>query len=415
MLFSVAGELATARNMLGVAPKAPWICSGSALRSASLDLQAQSTRARQSGDAGAPTHAGLTASNHRASLVAQYDLDLWGRLASSNGAAQQRLLAQEWSRAAVEWSLTAQLADAHFSLRAVHRQMQISDSVRTSRAQTLALRKQELAAGSASEFDTRRAEGERAGTDATLVSLQRQRVALEGTLDLLSGRNVAELAGPPVSVVALDTAREREPRLPQGEAAEFLARRPDLREAEAQLAASRADIGAARAATLPALSLSGNLGSDVRSLRNLFSASGFVWSIVASLSQSLLDGGANRARIDQAEAQTDAALARYRKAVLAAMLELREAYAALDLADQAQRAQSQRVVALEHSRQLAQIGVEAGVLAPLELLDAERNAFQAQLDEVAAYRDRLIGQVAVMKVLGGGHAGVSTPKTSGES
>lgn len=370
-----------------------------------LDLQWTSARARQSADAGLPAGAGATRSQHRATLVAQYELDLWGRLASGSAAAQQRLLAQEWARAAVEWSLTAQVAEAHVSLRAVQRQMRISEAVRANRARTLALRQQEFAAGSASEFEARRAEAELAATESAWVTLDRQRVQLEATLALLSGSSPDQAAREPGPVDPLDLTRPFEPRLPQGSAADLLVRRPDLRQAEARLAASRADVAAARAATLPAVRLSGSLGSDVAAWSNLFSGPGFVWSLAAGVSQSLADGGARRARIEQSQAQADAALLQYRQAVLAAVLELREAYAALDLGDQAQRAQHRRVAALERSRQLAQIGVDAGALATVDLIDIERNAYQAQLDEVAAHRDRLLGQVAVMKALGGGHGG----------
>jgi multidrug efflux system outer membrane protein len=380
--------------------------------SPALDAQAQTARSRRSGDGALPSGAALTRSNHQAALVAQYDVDLWGRLASSQEAARQRLLAQEWTRASIEWSLTAQLAEAHFSLAAVRQQLRIGDAVRASRAHTLALRRQELAAGAASEFDVRRAEAELASADATLVALQRQRVALEGTLALLSGLPLAEvgrMAGA-VEPAAADTApafdptRRFEARLPRGETRELLVRRPDLREAEVQLATAQHDIAAARAATLPALRLSGSVGSDVASLANLFNAPGFVWSIVAGLTQSLADGGANRARLEQAEARREAALAQYRRAVLAALLELREAYAALDLAERAQQAQAERVAAFERTRSLARIGVGAGALSQIDLLDAERNAFQAQLDAVNATRDRLLGQVAVMRALGGGHS-----------
>jgi len=150
------------------------------------------------------------------------------------------------------------------------------------------------------------------------------------------------------------------------------------------------------------VSLSGAVGSDVRSLGNLFSASGFVWSLAASLTQSVFDGGQLRARVHQADARADAAYADYRKAVLTAVVELREAYADLDVSEQARRADRDRVVALERARRLAALGVANGSLTALDLLDAERNAFQAQLDEAASARDQRIAQVAVFKALGGG-------------
>lgn len=370
-----------------------------------------SRRARQSGDGVLPPGTALTGSSHQAQLVTQYELDLWGRLAAGSDAARQRLLAQEWARATLQWSLTAQLAEAHFGLRAVWRQIEISEAVRSSRQRTLSLRRQEHAAGSASEFDLRRAEAELAGTEATLAGLQRQRVALESALTLLSGRPVAELTAPPGT--ALDTARPFSARLPQGDAANLLLQRPDLRQAEARLAAARADIRAARAAALPSVRLTGMVGSDVRALSDLFSGAGFVWSVAAGVTQSLFDGGQAKARIRQADARADAAQADYRQAVLAAVVELREAYAALDISLLAQRAEHERVIALDRARRLAQLGFDNGAIGQLDLLDAERNAYQAQLNEVTATRDRLISQVAAFKALGGGHAGADPQGRSG--
>src|SRR6185295_12280703 len=248
----------------------------------------------------------------------------------------------------------------------------------------------------------RRAEAELASTDATAVALARQRVELEATLALLSGRPLGAIASVETPRLPLDPAEAFTARLPQGDAAAMLLARPDVREAEAALAAARYDIGAARAATLPAVSLSGAVGSDVRSLGNLFSGPGFVWSIAASLAQSVFDGGQLRSRVHQADARADAAFADYRKVVLNAVVELREAYADLDLSEQARRADRDRVVALERARRLAALGVTNGSLTALDLLDAERNAFQAQLDEAASARDQRIAQVAVFKALGGG-------------
>ena len=371
-----------------------------------LDLQAQSGRSRQSAD-GVPAGANVHGTSHSVSLVAQHEIDLWGRLASSSDAARQRLLGQEWARASIAWGLSAQLAEAHFALRTVQRQIEISDAVRASRAATLTLRRREQAAGIGSEFDLRRAEAELASTDATAIALARQRVDLEATLALLSGTPLGEIASVEAPRRPLDPAEPFRARLPQGDASAMLLARPDIRQAEAALAAAQLDIAAARAATLPALSLSGAIGSDVRSLGNLFSGPGLIWSIAAGVTQSVFDGGRLRAQVRQADARADAALADYRKVVLAAVLELREAYADLDLTAQASEADRARVVALERARRLAQLGVANGSLAVLELLDAERNAFQAQLDEAASARDQRLAQVAVFKALGGGTPAVA--------
>jgi NodT family efflux transporter outer membrane factor (OMF) lipoprotein len=368
----------------------------------SLDFQELDGRSRQSADSGLPTGTPLTATRQQLQLVARYELDLWGRLSSSQDAARSRLLAQEWARASIAWSLSAQIAEAHFSLRAVQRQIALSTAARGTRATSLGLRQRERAAGIANEFDLRRAEAELASSDGTLATLQRQRLALEATLALLAGRPLASITLAEVEREPLDPSRPYAVRLPAGPAAERLLQRPDVRRAEAQLAAAQADIASARAATLPSISLSGSVGSDVRSMSNLFNAPGFVWSVASNFTQNLFDGGQGKARVTQADARADAALADYRQVVLAALTELREAYAALDVTQQTEQAAAARVRAMERAHQLARLGHASGAFGYLDLLDAERNHQQAQLDEVSARRDRLLGQVAALKALGGG-------------
>lgn len=366
-----------------------------------VDVQESHARARQPGDGRLPPGAPLTTSQHQVGLVARHELDLWGRVASSRDAAQARLQAQQWVQVSVAWGLSAQIAEGHYGLRAVQRQIELAGAVRDTRATSLALRRREQAAGIANEFDLRRAEAEHAASELTLAQLQRQRLGYEAALALLLGRVLPDTNEPQ----PLDPAAPLLLRLPQGGAAERLLQRPDVRRAEAELAAAQADIAAARAATLPRLSLSGSVGSDVRSMSDLFSAQGFVWQLAGGLAQNLFDGGQARARVNQADARADAAHAAYRQVVLRAVTELREAYAALDSTQQAETAAAARVRAMERAAQLARLGHAAGALGYLDLLDAERNRQQAQLDEVNARRDRLLVQVAALKALGGGQAG----------
>ncbi len=377
-----------------------------------LEWQASSGRSRQSADALGGASAASTTSSHRVALVGNYEIDLWGRLAAGSDAARSRLAAQAQSRAAVEWGLSAQLAEAHFTLRALQRQLEISESVRASRERSVDLRRTEWRAGASNEFEFRRAEAEFAAAQTTITSLKRQRITLEGRLALLTGRSTSTLFDAEPALAPLDPSLPFVARLPAGNAVELLQRRPDLRQAEAELAAAQADIAAARAAALPPFRLSGSVGSDARELSNLFSGPGFAWTLASSAAQTIFDGGRTRARVDQADARAELALAQYRRGVANALTELREAYLAIELAQQAQRAEHQRVAALARAERLARLGFEVGAIGQLDLLDAERNHFQAQLAEVDAYRDRLIGQVAAFKALGGGHSGTGAELAS---
>lgn len=375
-------------------------------QSPTVDAQVKGSRQRQSEVGATPIPPGLNnpTGSLNIGLTAGYEVDLWDKLSSATAAARSQLLATEWAHASVQWGLTARVAEAYFGLAAVDRQIEISESVREGRRATLVARQRELAAGAGSEFDLRRAEAEVSSADATLASLARTRVNLERTLTLLLGRTPEAIAAGTLERRALDERMAPSAVLPEGEVAHLLSRRPDVRQAEAQLAAANFSIEAARAATLPSFRLSGTLGNDVRSIGNLLSPAALVWSLVTSVTQPIVDGGKLKAKVAEEQARAEQAVAGYRKAVGAAVADVREAYASLDLTDQALQAETARAASLAKAREMAALGYDAGALTYLDLLDADRNWHQARLQQVTAHRDRLIGQVAAFKALGGGHA-----------
>jgi outer membrane protein, multidrug efflux system len=376
-----------------------------AAQSFTVDANASSSRSQISEVSSMPVPPGVNrvSNRHRVSLDAAYDLDLWGRLSSTSAAARSQLLASEWARSAVEWGLTARVAQSYFELGAADRQIELTEQVRSVRQRALDARRREYAAGAGSELDLRRAEAELTGSEAQLASLARQRAGLERALILLLGRTPAEIVNGGLQRSALNEIGPLEAVLPSGPTSNLLVRRPDLRQAEAQLAAANYSIEAARAATLPSARLSGSLGSDAKSLADLFSGPAAIWSVAGGLAQPIIDGGRLRAKVREERARAEQSLAGYRKTVAGAVLEVREAYSALDLTQQEYQAQRARVVSLARAHDLAERGYAIGALGYLDLLDAERNWHQARLDQVGAYRDRLISQVAAFKALGGGY------------
>ena len=384
-----------------------------AAQSPTLDAQAQSGREQRSAVGAIPLPPNNRQfSSNRVQLSAGYEVDLFGKLSASTQAARNQLLATEWARATVEWSLTSQLAETYFDLAAVDRQIVISEAVRAGREATVKLRRREHEVGSGNEFDLRRAEAELTGTEATLATLSRQRATLEHSLNLLLGRTPAEIASRSLPRSAIDESGAYSAVLPQGAAADFLVRRPDVKQAEAQLAAANSSIEAARAATLPSLRLSGAVGSDAKHVSDLFSGPAGIWSLFASAAQPIVDGGRLKAQVREEHARGEQALSGYRKAVAAAFLDLREAYEGLDITEQAYRAQRARVAALSRARDLANLGYRSGAFSYLDVLDAERNWYQAQLDQVSAYRDQLTGQIAAFKALGGGYASTDSTQST---
>jgi multidrug efflux system outer membrane protein len=379
-----------------------------AAQSPTLDAQGRNRRALDSNAGTNPLPPGFKrqTDSRRFELTAGYEIDLWGKLSSMTEAARQQYLAAEWARAAVEWGITARVAEAYYKLAAVDRQIAINGSVRDSRLATMKLRQREHGAGAGNEFDLRRAEAELTGTDGSLASLTQQRNALERSLIVLLGRSPSEIIGKSIVRNPLNEARAFTAVLPQGATDELLTRRPDVKQAEAQLAAANANIEAARAATLPAAKLSGSLGSDAATIANLFTSPAGLWSIVAGISSSIFDGGKGKARVKEEQARAEQSLANYRKVVAGAVLDVREAYGNLDATQQGLEAQGQRVQALARASELARLGYKNGASNYLDLLDAERSWHAAQMDQVSFYRDRLLGQVAAFKALGGGFAPV---------
>ena len=380
-----------------------------------VDLGVDAQRVRQSTADATPVPRGASryATGYGASLQMGYEADLWGALSSATQAARARALASDWALAATEWSLTSLVAETYFALVAVDRQIHISLAVRDSRTTTLQLRQREIGAGAGNEFDLRRAEAEVTSAEATLAQLNRQRVSLERALALLAGQT-PETART-IGRATLDESLLAPALLPQQGVERLLQRRPDIRQAEATLAASNADLASARAGAYPRLAFSGVVGSDARSLSDLFSGPAFVWSIAASVTQPIFDGGRIQSQIHAEEARKQQAHAGYRKTVSGAYFDLREAYEVLDHTQQAYHAEGARVASLARAHEIARTGFGVGAISYLDVLDAERNLYQARLQRVDAHRDRLTAQVAIYKALGGGYSPPTQASSGGYS
>lgn len=361
-------------------------------RGPSVSLVADSSRGRTSTEQGGQ---GQPMTLHRNGLVASYEIDFWGRLASASDAARSRIAAQAWARSAIAWGLSAQVAELHVGLAALQTQIDISEAVVRGRRAALALREQELRAGAGTELDLRRAEAELSAAEFTWRGLQRQQLGAATALAVLLGER--QLPSP---TPALSLSGEHALSLPIGDLQALLAKRPDVQQAEQLLGASAAEIKAAQAGLMPSMQISGRLGSDVRQLSQLLNAPGFAWSMASSFAQTLFDGGRLEARVDQARARDDAQKLRYQQVLRLAAAEAYEALSALDLQQSALLAGRDRTRATARAQELARLARQTGAIGQLELLDAERTHFSAQLEEVDALRRRLVGQVAVFKALG---------------
>jgi multidrug efflux system outer membrane protein len=346
-----------------------------------------------------PTAAGGINSTYTAGLqVTAYELDVFGRLRNLGDAAAAQLLGSEEARRAVQIALVASVASAHVALAAGDALLAVTRETVTSREETLRLVKLRFDNGASSELDLRQAESLLESARAGLAQASRQRALDENALVLLLGQPLpAEL--PPAR--ALEAAAAL-PGLPVGLPSEVLVRRPDVRQAEQALIAANANIGAARAAFFPRITLTGSAGSVSGELAGLFRSGSLAWSFAPQLLQPVFDAGRNEGNLALAQVNRDIAVAQYERAVQSAFREVADVLAGRATIGE-QLAAQQRLVAAEAARvRLAELRYRNGASSFLELLDARRSLFAAQQGLVQVQALAAQNAATLYKVLGGG-------------
>jgi multidrug efflux system outer membrane protein len=251
-------------------------------------------------------------------------------------------------------------------------------------------------------LDVARAETELATTEAETASLARRRAELENALAILLGENPATFRFAAASNAEAAPWNPAPPEIPAGLPADLLERRPDVAQAERQLAAANARIGMAKAAFFPVLHLTGSGGYVSADLENLFNWSGRVWSIGPSLSLPIFAGGRNLANYKHSKSAVEEAIARYRQQVLVAFGDVENSLAGIrHLADQA-GAQDRAVANARRAAELATERYRAGIVSYLEVVDANRETLQAERGRAQLTGQRLAASVRLIKALGGG-------------
>lgn len=313
-----------------------------------------------------------------------YELDLFGRLRNLRDAALDEHLAQRETRSAVELSLIAEVATAYLNQRALDERLLVSRSTLESRQRGLALIEQRHAAGVSSALDLAQAQTALETTEADLAVLDRSRTQADNTLRLLLGG---------------------EPRgdlpVPAGLPSDLLQRRPDIRAAEYRLRAANANIGAARAAFFPRITLTASAGYLSSDLNGLFNPGNQVWSFVPQLQVPLFDGGRNRANLDLAEMRRDQDIARYEKSIQVAFREVADQLVA-EAPLRRQLAAQQRLHDITaRSVELANERYRQGLDNYLNLLDSQRSLYQADNALIETRLQLMIAHVDLFRALGG--------------
>ena len=350
---------------------------------------------------------------HSAAGALSYEVDLWGRYRRATEAARAQLLSTVAARDTVRLALTAQVARTYFDLLAYDQQLQVARDTLASRESTQELRKVRFELGLTSELDYRQAIAEAAAARSTVHTLQYNVAASEAALGVLTGRSPREIVTGTVDRGLAVDAVPVPPTVPAGLPSALLERRPDIVQAEQQLAAASANIGVAKAAYFPSISLTGLLGYESSDLTRLFTGPSGTWRYAGSVTMPIFDFGRVKAGVEAAEARQRAALAGYEKAVQDAFREAQDALVANRKARGVVEAQTTQVTALRRSLHLARLRYDNGYSSYLEVLDAERSLFEVEISLASAQRDQLVAVVEVYRALGGGWGGIA-PQQPGE-
>ncbi len=346
-----------------------------------------------------PSFGPVTANNLSVPLDLSYELDLWGRVRrgfESARADAQASLAEYYN---VLLSLQADVAQNYFALRSLDAESSTVTATVALRKEQVKLVRSRFEGGVGNDLDVARAETELATTEADAASLAQRRAQFENALAILAGSNPSTFRLP---ALTNSNWNPPPPAIPAGLPAHLLERRPDVAEAERQLASANARIGVAKGAFFPVVNLTasgGYLSGDVQSLFNWDSR---VWSIGPSISLPLFAGGRNRANYKRSQAAFEESVARYRQQVLVAFGDVENSLAGIRfLADQS-AAQQRAVTNARRSADLAAERYRSGIVSYLEVVDANREALAAERGNAQLAGQRLNLAVQLIKALGGG-------------
>ncbi|WP_307731952.1 efflux transporter outer membrane subunit [Massilia antarctica] len=329
--------------------------------------------------------------------VSSFELDLFGRVRSLSDAGLAQYLASEEARKSTHISLVASVANAYLSLLADEELLGLTQKTLGAREQSLKLIQLKYDNGVVSKLDLQQGLSLLDSARVVLAQQQRQRAQDLNLLTLLVGQTLP--AGPDTSTTLAAMSLSE---LPAGLPSDLLTVRPDIRAAEQQLIAANANIGAARAAFFPRITLTGSAGSASNELSGLFKSGSYGWTFAPQMVLPIFDYGRNNANLGSAKAGRDIAVAQYEKSVQTAFREVSDA-----LAGQAtfgEQLRSQRSVAEAEAERfkLSDLRYRSGAASYLDLLDAQRSLFSAEQAAVQANLQRLQNQVTLYRVLGGG-------------
>ena len=331
--------------------------------------------------------------------ITGYELDLFGRVRSLTDAALQQYFASEEARKAAQISLVATVANTYLTLLADELQLEVTRKTLDTREQSYRLLKLKLDNGASSDYEVAQALSLVEGARAALALFTRQRAQDHNALELLIGQPLPADLPPGLPLQGQGLLAE----LPAGLPSQLLAQRPDVRQAERQLQAANANIGAARAAFFPRITLTGSVGLASEDLGGLFDNR--AWQFAPRITLPIFDAGANQANLELSQANRDIAVAQYERSIQTAFREVADSLAGRATLGEQLRAQQAQVQAEETRFRLADLRFQNGASSYLDVLEAQRALFQSQQAAVVVQAAQQQNLVTLYKVLGGGWTG----------
>jgi NodT family efflux transporter outer membrane factor (OMF) lipoprotein len=376
-----------------------------------VNADASVTRGRSPVGVIGGTTAGRTITNRSASLDASWELDLWGRIRRTAEASETSAQASAADLASARLSSQATLASSYLLLRTVDAQKRILDESVAAFQKSYELTKNRYDAGVAARVDVVQAETQLKSTMADAIDLGVQRAQLEHAIAILVGKAPSAFSIKPTPV---DMARSplaiKMPPIPAEVPSALLERRPDIASAERLVASANAQIGVAKAAYFPSLTLSGSYGSRAGDAATWFTAPSTFWSYGPALAMSVFDAGLRRAQTDQAIAAYDATVAQYRQTVLSGFQEVEDNLAALRILEEEAKVQQEAVLAARESVALTTNQYKAGIVSFINVVAVQTAWLNNERAAMVVLGRRLVASVTLLKALGGDWSAAELPE-----
>ncbi len=362
-----------------------------------ISADASAGRGRLSALAPAPLDGTQNPANtYQPTFSASWEIDLWGKLRRGTEAARANLLSSAEGRRSLILSLVSSVTAAYVNLRDLDRQLEIAQDTTKSREETYRIFVLRFQGGLISDLELYQVKSLYEQALATIPVIEKAIVQQEDALNVLLGRNPdAVKRGKSIEQLEL-------PAVPAGLPSALLERRPDIRQAEQDLVSANAQIGVARAMYFPDISLTGTFGWESTKLSNLFTGPARMWSWAAPITQPIFTAGAIAGQVKMAEAVREQALVQYRKVIQNAFRDMEDALADQRHTKEQFEAQARQVETLRHYVKVARLRYDNGYTSYIEVLDAERSLFEAELSYTQTQGGLREALIDIYKAMGGG-------------